>query len=568
MSEKRPFFKKDKKNAPIKSKITITVILSLLLCIPIAWALINAKLVDSKGFLGTPFSISLYDRSGNAIISDSAMVEYASPRSAVSIFNNILTNMQKENIGSVDPSTLGDPFTADINRSGLQEKYKFYFYEKDTCYCVDQNNQVYMILQQDANSFLNSSYSESIYASATPPQLITGNGEIIVPNYTNWNYRLQSGEFVKATQIDSSIETFVYDISGNLNIEFEIPPTECKLQIFRDDSLIFDGNYADIEDLTIDTGTRLKVYVLATWDYDSAVPYYGDVKYVFYADINNYADFSLSNNQINHNEFIVISGTNIEDVSKIKFTPILQSDTLMYIYDPVFKPEGNFVRAILPFPSNLEPGTYCFNLTYGAFSKDFTVELNAQNKDLKIYNSGVPFSNIYNMSSIDTQTDFINAVKSVPTDIAKNIYLSPNLTNPIDLGLTCEYKFGNLVSCSDGSFAYSALGNRYSKEGESNFSVSAANNGKVVCVGHCAYLGNFVVIDHGLGFKTWYANLSSINVVVGDYVKCGEQVGRSGTHSSSLSDGYLLMCSYNDIFMDSEYCITNGILNELGAKSN
>ena len=568
MSEKKSFFKRDKTKAPAKSKLTITIILSLLLCIPIAWAVANAKIVDSKGFLGTPFSISLYDRDGNTVVSDSAMIEYASPRSAVSIFNTILTNMQKENIGSVDSSTLGDPFTADITRSGLQETYKFYFSEKDTCYCMDQNNQIYMIPQEDANAFLNSSYSESIYASATPPHLVTGNGETIIPNYTNWNYRIQSGEFVKATLIKNSVETSVYDISGNLNIEFETPPTNCRLQIYRDDSLIFDGKYEDIENLTIDTGTRLKVYVFATWDYDSAVSYYGDAKYVFYADINNYADFSLSSSQINHNEFIVISGTNIEDASKIKFTPILQNDTLMYIYTPVFQHEGNFVRALLPFPSNLETGNYCFNLTYGAFSKDFNVELKANSQDLTIYNSGVSFSSIYNMSNIDTQTEFINTVRSVPAEISENIYLSHRLVNPAELGLICEYRFGNLVSCTDGSFAYSALGNRYTKEGETQFSVSAASNGKVVFVGYCSYLGNFAVVDHGLGFKTWYGNLSSTSVVVGDYVVCGEQIGRSGTHSASLSDGYLLMCSYNDIFIDSEYCLNNGILDDLGSKSN
>lgn len=567
MSKKKSFFGKIFKSPTKNHRLIFIIILSLALSIPVIWAVANANLVDSKGFLGTPFEISLYDSAQELIVSDSAMVEYASPRSAVSIFNNILSNMRKENVGKVDSSLFADPFYADITKGNLTESYRFYFSEKDNCYCMDQSNQIFLIPQEDANAFLNSSYSESIYSSATPPKLVTGNGESIIPSYANWNYRTQAGEFVKAATIPISLETLVYEISGNLNISFDTEPTSCRLQIYRDDTLVFDGNYSDIEDLTIDTGTRLKIYLFATWDYNSTTPYYGDIKYVFYADINNYADFSLSRNQLSPNEFLIISGTNVEDVSKIKFTPILQTDSLLYIYPPIFQSDGNFVRAFLPFPSSLETGLYCFNISYGAFSKDFSVELLPSSEEYDIYNSGKPFSDIYNMSSIETQTNFINKVQSIPTDIPENIYLNNNLASPEELGLTCEYSFGTLITCDDESFAFSALGNRYTKEGEINFSVTALNNGKVIYTGHCDYLGNFVVIEHGLGFRTWYCNLNSINVSVGEYVICGEQLGRSGEHSSSAFDGFLLLCSYQGIIIDSKFCIENGILNELGAKN-
>ena len=167
------------------------------------------------------------------------------------------------------------------------------------------------------------------------------------------------------------------------------------------------------------------------------------------------------------------------------------------------------------------------------------------------------------MSSIETQTEFVNTVSSIPKSIPENIYLNNTLANPDELGLTCEYTFGTLVSCDDESFAYSTLGNRYTKNDETNFAVTAFNNGKVIYTGSCAYLGNFVVIEHGLGFRTWYCNLSSINVTVGEYVVSGEQIGRSGTHFADSSDGFLLICSYYDIIIDSDYCIKNNILNIL-----
>ena len=58
--------------------------------------------------------------------------------------------------------------------------------------------------------------------------------------------------------------------------------------------------------------------------------------------------------------------------------------------------------------------------------------------------------------------------------------------------------------------------------------VRAANDGKVVFVGFFGIYGNAVVIDHGCGLQSLYGHLSSISVKVGDNIKRGQQIGRSG----------------------------------------
>ena len=58
--------------------------------------------------------------------------------------------------------------------------------------------------------------------------------------------------------------------------------------------------------------------------------------------------------------------------------------------------------------------------------------------------------------------------------------------------------------------------------------VKAANDGKVVFAGFFGIYGNAVVIDHGCGLQSLYGHLSSIAVKVGDNVKRGQQIGRSG----------------------------------------
>lgn len=64
-------------------------------------------------------------------------------------------------------------------------------------------------------------------------------------------------------------------------------------------------------------------------------------------------------------------------------------------------------------------------------------------------------------------------------------------------------------------------------------SVVAANSGnvtftKTTYVPGVGY-GKYIIIDHGGGYSTLYAHLSSVNVSVGDYVKKGQNIGNVGS---------------------------------------
>ena len=68
-----------------------------------------------------------------------------------------------------------------------------------------------------------------------------------------------------------------------------------------------------------------------------------------------------------------------------------------------------------------------------------------------------------------------------------------------------------------------------------NVSVVASNDGKVVFAGFLGIYGNCVVIDHGYALQSMYGHLSSVEVKVGDRVRQGQQIGRSG--STGLAGG-------------------------------
>lgn len=64
--------------------------------------------------------------------------------------------------------------------------------------------------------------------------------------------------------------------------------------------------------------------------------------------------------------------------------------------------------------------------------------------------------------------------------------------------------------------------------------VYATGNGKVIEVGHDFFgYGNYVLVDHGFGYKTRYAHLQKSNVTIGRIVKRGEVVGFLGNTGRS-----------------------------------
>jgi hypothetical protein len=66
--------------------------------------------------------------------------------------------------------------------------------------------------------------------------------------------------------------------------------------------------------------------------------------------------------------------------------------------------------------------------------------------------------------------------------------------------------------------------------------ISAANRGTVVFADYLGIYGNCVIIDHGLGLQSLYSHLSQMSVAVGDQVKTGQEIGRSGTSGMAGGD--------------------------------
>ena len=100
---------------------------------------------------------------------------------------------------------------------------------------------------------------------------------------------------------------------------------------------------------------------------------------------------------------------------------------------------------------------------------------------------------------------------------------------------------GTFVWPTNGGYVSSRQGYRWSRMHKgidiarpSNYTIKAADNGKVVYAGNRGDgYGNKIIIDHQNGYRTMYAHLASISVSVGQSVSSGSKIGIMGRTGNS-----------------------------------
>lgn len=87
--------------------------------------------------------------------------------------------------------------------------------------------------------------------------------------------------------------------------------------------------------------------------------------------------------------------------------------------------------------------------------------------------------------------------------------------------------------------------------------VSAPANGKVLFADFIALTGNTVMIEHGMGLKTLYYHMDSIDVSAGDEVKTGDSIGKIGTTGFSTGPHLHFAAAVENIYVNPKSLFEN-----------
>jgi len=513
------------KNIDFK-KILLFALGLVLLFIPTYIAIASYNSQKPSENLPTVSTLTISDPEGRT----STVTSDNDPNGVFEMFNAI--NASGTPVSSLPDSLAGNGFLlVTFSTPDSDQSYKYYFTTSSSdCYYADPTGKIYKIAINRAKEFLGSSYSVYLYKTATPPVLTASGTSVISATAMEWYYLVSGGTYQQYDYQPSTNDSLTYDVGNNFTFNFSIAPSDSNLKVFNADELLYDGGINDLHDLRLTRNSTLRFLITASWAQVGESEYYGNASYEFNALVLAPAEFKIGESVIEHGDIVAISGVNVTNPADIKvtFEPQLANG-----FEPKFYADGELVHALIPFSYDVPNGEYKITVTYGITTQ--TLNLTVGESRYGFNKAATKYSASEAVISTFYAEDDIAAYNSVRNDICKNTeelkYFSGAFINyetagtltskksTIKLGFTREniLKDGRTFKHTGIDFEVSA-----------GVDVPAMSSGKVVYAGFCDVLGNFVVVDHGYGLKTWYAHLSEISVSVGDIVRTSQSLGKTG----------------------------------------
>lgn len=473
-------------------------------------------------------------------IADLAGAEFSFEKGKSDADNQVIELFLDMNATAEQVSALPDPlqgtpfFKVTMHSAQKKADYQYYFSTDATeAYYLTESGEAYRIEKDYAQQFIESHCAVSLYRAADVPALYVSGQPSLIPVAAQWKYKNTSGNFMdNSPAVTQDAQTL--SLEGGLELMFSLAPDNFNVKVtdVATGEVKFNDQYENISALSIDKSTTLAVEITAKWYEDKSRDYYGELNYVFTADIAAPASFYLGEKEIQTGEFTVISATNVTDPSKISFT-----STPDIGYTPTFFLDDGLAVALIPIRCELGAGDYTFTVKYGGVTDELTLKVTQRN--VRLFNYDVTAAILNSTRTEKTIADFKAATAEAASTASSTQLWEGLFAQPVQ-------KKGAYDGVITTGFGHQrkilANGEVYIHEGvdyitSSGASVFAANNGQVLFAGYTELGGNTVVIEHGYGLKSWYSHLSEIKVAVGDTVAKGDVVGIAGSTGFTKQTG-------------------------------
>ncbi len=425
--------------------------------------------------------------------------------------------------------------------------------ENDDVVCAYFKDDVlYASKNKYSSALASSSYALSLYPLSLPPTLTTYSLDTVLPTQILWNYKAIDGSFKKNAIADIAQQKNVYFQNGKMDFSFSIKPSTATISISDGTSEIYFGSLETLSNQNINVSGTLYINIKADWKNDPTLDYFGNAEYDFIMEYMAPAQFDVNTDATVAGGFIILHGTNISDHTKIN----LSTDPKL-ITTPRFVANGTSASAILPISFDAQYKSITLTVQYGEIVKSITVNIEpiqATTSPLQINLSQELVDKFHTQNSSSEFRGILNEVcKSTWTEnILFSEFESPEEWKSTELILSASeiYKVNDLYSNT-------SIENHYSMPYGSP--VRSLNGGAIVKLGFCDNLGNFVVVDHGAGVKTWYSHLSEITVKENDFVNKNDIIGRAGNSGYAFTCGTSIFCTIGYIPVSINEIIKNGI---------
>ncbi len=535
--------KQNENNSEVKKPAKRVALIITILIIALIPAILGVAsyIIKTNNFFGVDtIKVSLYY--DNVLLGE-ASDKPSDPDSdeLVLVFDSVIKNMQKASSAPNDLSKRSSYKVVIASRNEANE-YKCYFDLKGDSYCVDAAQEIYIISNESAKRFFSSVYAEALYDNAFSPKMYSSSDEEILPIAHEWSYKNINDEYLIASEIEEIDDLPEYNMSGSLGLDFDIMPDDCFVEVYKSGIVIYEGGIDGLSAVAVESGTTLQFEVNATWDRKEDRDFYGTVDYSFKAIVRDRAEFILDKYTVNTGDFVITTCVNVWDAAKVDLRTFPEINCT-----PVFFDDNGVVRTLIPFSQDLKSGEYDLIFSYGAVEETVKVTVNkSDNKEyvIKPENSSV-MTNLTNKNNLKELQTIISSLNYEP-----NVYQRSEYLDYRALGATVLAKYGSVITTTNNNVRYIAEGTQFVWENDKNAVVPVLNNGVVVDAGFCNYLGNYVIVDHGMGLRTVYSHLDKIFINEGDILVKGEIIGLCGSLNIVSPSGVFVMCYVYDVAVD------------------
>ena len=580
--------------AKIKSKrfsakaLSFILVATVILLIPALTAIWHVYFRTTDDFeSSSDITVSLFDINQNKeLFSEEINEKNIADSHIANMFFNI--NSGKE-LSSVPPQAPSEPnFKIQIKSKNDSIQYLCYFSEASSnSYISDENKRIYSVNEKNYTSFLTSIYSTSAYSHSVPPTLLTESGVKITPKSVNWHFKKSNGIFEMPVGISTTDSNKLYHMHEEIALSFSTQPSKCKITVYEisentpDRSEIYSGDLSGLSSITIDSEAKLLFLVDASWFQSDYNEFYGDISYSFEVNCTEHASFVISSSTVSPGEFITVTLRGITDPSNVTYEAFqsdeiqnnilspakkeeltnLQKEAIDFLksFDPSFASDGQNLYAFFPIPIDTPNGVLSFSLSSGIVAKTFSVEITEKSRG-KLIDLSATSENITDIISKDAIEEAKAALSASVSTQAQTLLFHSDFAQPLKDHDSALYEFCDTFALNDTLIdGLRSYGNFYVSNDDSFLKVSPISIGKVAYVGYAKQLGNFVVIDHGMGLCSWYCNLAFVDVRQGDVVAKDQFIGTTGNSPLMEENGVLLICTIQNSIIDPALIINRQI---------
>ncbi|MBQ2251976.1 MAG: M23 family metallopeptidase [Clostridia bacterium] len=517
-----------------KKNFLAYLVIGAVLLIPGFLSLMIYVFTDSAPTVdGIEYCLEITDKNKN-------VYKFENTDSMSKLFYDIVEGERKsassEDIADFDQSGI---FRVMLLQKGKEQYYIFYFdrTSPSSCFFKDSDEKVYSVKADKAIAFMDSKYASSLYPYAELP-VLTLNGVKAQPSEIDWGYYSYSSVKHEVEYLTNKEPTTVDMSFLDFKLSFLKSPDSMKIKV--KDSLgleYFSGSYAEFVTFglfsKVTSSSTYTCRIEASWD-DKGTLCCGKAVYELKlnVDFDPPGSFWISADTVEGGGFVVLSGKHIIDKDSIEVSSIPALGIT-----PKFFTDGEYIRAILPIGvgNTKDDIIYQVKVTYDGIYTDFTIKSNKPKTATRDYNhSGLVNTSVRTESNLAAFKKFITSPK-----YEEAVYRSSTFVAPSSGSIRAS--FGDTInntSSSKDKFTSAGMAFVYylnSANGDKN-DVEACLAGMVVAVGETKYGGNTVVVDHGLGLRSVYYCLGSVEVAVGTIVNPGDKIA-NGCAKKGYTDG-------------------------------